>query len=74
MQYINPEPLKLWLIIIEVGSCLFDVDIFEGLVSRVGSSFLLDPPLNNESQVSSLKNVVMYAFMSYLGLGSSVKW
>ena len=40
------ETMKIWLIIITVGSLLCYAKIFMGLVLRVGSRFLLDPTLN----------------------------
>ena len=40
------ENMKIWLIIIEVGSSLFYAQIFAGIVLKVGFSFLLNPTLN----------------------------
>ena len=42
----SQETIKIWLIIMKVGSWLFYGQIFLGLVLRVGSSFLLVPTLN----------------------------
>ena len=42
----SQETIKIWLIIMKVGSWLFYAWIFAWLVSRVGSSFLLNPTLN----------------------------
>jgi hypothetical protein len=38
--------IEIWFIVTKVRSWLFDGNIFTGLVSNVGSSFLLDPALN----------------------------
>ena len=60
------ETIKIWLIIIKVGSRLFYAEIFAGLVLKVGSNFSLAPTLNTKSQASPPKSVAMSASMSYL--------
>ena len=62
------ETIKIWYIIIKVGSCLFYAKLFMVLVLRVGSSFLLDPTLHTSPKPHLQKNVAMWVSLSYLGL------
>ena len=64
------ETIKIWLSIIKVGSWSFYAKTFTGLVLRVGSSFLFNPPLNTtpKAHLQIMSCVAMWASMSYLGL------
>ena len=44
------ETIKIWLIIIKVGSWLFNAKVCMGLVLRVGSSKKLDPTFNTSHE------------------------
>ena len=44
------QTIKIWLIIIKVGSWLLHAELFAGLVLRVGSNFLLEPTFNTSPQ------------------------
>ena len=46
----SQETIEVWLIFIRAGCWLFDAGKFTGFVSRVGSSFMLDPTLNTSPE------------------------
>ena len=69
------ENIKIWLIIIKVGSWLFYAEIFTGLALRVGSSSLLDPTFNTSPE-PHLQKVLPCRHPCHtwdLGLGTRVK-